>query len=131
MSIDSHCDAFELSKNRGIQNREHLLRKKAGDALKREAKAAKQAKKVAAREKALRKDAKKKSTTLEDFMPPQSAANDDFTKYLNAPQITVEPKEDCGEKSEEISEDEDDCVLVDDLERGFDMESPEEGWALL
>jgi hypothetical protein len=137
MSIESHCDAFELGKSRGIQNREWLLKKKAGDALKREAKAEKKARKIAAREKQLKKDAKKIAppTTLEEFMPPK-VAEDSFayTKYLNTRMEASPVKSDDEGKSEEISDIEDDCVLVDDLERGFDysdMDCPEDGWALL
>jgi len=134
MSIESHCDAFELGKSRGIQNREWLLRKKAGDAIKREAKETKKARKIAAREKQLKKEAKRiaPAVSLESFMPPKCA--DDsvaYTKYLNARMEDSPVKEDEEGKSEEISDIEDECVLVDDLERGYDMDSPEEGWALL
>jgi hypothetical protein len=131
-------DAFELRKSQGIQRRESLLRKKADDAVKREAKEQKKARKAAQKEKHLRKEVKK-PCSIEEFMPPRMTVVDDAyascTRYLNERAAVLANAaakvSDAAELSSEHDSDEDDCILVQALERGYDMESPEEGWALL
>jgi len=139
MSIES-CDAFRLGKSRGIQNREWLLRKKANDALKRDAKEKKKARKIALRERELKKEAKENGvpTSLEDFMPPECDDSHTYScaKYLTS--VHLEQLAAMADQSppstpndKESDRDSDEIIFVDDMERGLRIGVPEEGWALL